>query len=113
MLQILYEAPEYRGRGLIVTLLAIRAMVGSAYISANHALLAIEKPLASLYCSLAGLIATVVLGLLLIPVYGILGGAIAMLIGTGIEVITIFCGYIFVLGHYRQERVRNVQTANK
>lgn len=106
MMQVLYKESEYRGYGLIVTILAIRAMCGAANISAHHAILAMEKPLPSLYCSLFGLIGTAVGGLILIPMYEILGGAIAMLIGTMIEVIAIYWGYILVLGNFS----RSVET---
>ena len=96
ILQILYKEADYLGHGSIVTILAIRATIGSANIPAHHALLAMEKPIPTLYCSLVGTISAFVVGVILIPVFGILGGAIAMLISTILEVITIFWGYISV-----------------
>ena len=102
IMQVLYKEAEYRGHGLIVTILAIRAMCGSANISAHHALLAMEKPLPTLYCSLVGLIGTVIGGVILIPMYGILGGAVAMLFGTILEVIAIYWGYISVLRNFHR-----------
>lgn len=102
MMQVLYKESEYRGHGLIVTILALRALCGTASIPAHHALLAMEKPLPSLYCSLLGLVAAVICGVILIPIYGILGGAIAMLTGTIIEVIAIYWGYVAVLRNYHR-----------
>ena len=102
IMQFLYQGEEYSGRWLTVTILAIRAGCHSAYISAHHALLAMEKPLPSVYCSLIGLVITVVGGVLLIPIYGILGGAIAMLLGTMLEVIAIYWGYTIALSNLNE-----------
>lgn len=104
IMQVLFKESDYRGQGWTVTLLAVRAMLGSANMTAHHALLAMEKPLPSLYCSLIGLIVAFVGGLILIPIYGILGGAMALLVGTILEVISIYWGYILVLRNYRGSR---------
>ena len=100
-MQLLYPGQEYSGYGLIVVLLSIRALIGSTFITAHHALVAMEEPRPGFWCTLVGVLASLAFGIYLIPIMGILGGAIALVIGTSLEVVGLYFSYQIVMRKYQ------------
>ncbi len=97
ILEFLYPETEYAGHGWIIVLLAVRGLIGSATISMRHALIAMHQPRASFACTVVAVMTTFVLGLILIPELGIMGGAIAMVFGAVSEVIVNCYAYLSVV----------------
>ena len=99
LLQLVFRNPEFAGHGLIVGVLAVRAVLGSFGLTAHYYLLAVEKPKISLYASVASIGAMLVSGVVLIPNYELVGAAVAWAIGTFIESLIMLVGYFSARVH--------------
>ena len=93
LLQLVFRNPEFAGHGMIVGILAVRAVLGSFGLTAHYYLLAVERPKISLYASVASIAAMVVAGVYLIPNYELVGAAVAWAIGTFVESLIMLVGY--------------------
>jgi len=91
------------GLGMIVALLAFRAMIGVISITTHHALIALQAPEGSFWCTLCGLGTVIGVGIFLIPKHGIYGGVLAMIAGTTVEASAIFIWYLIVQNERSRE----------
>ena len=80
-LQLLYDGEGYAGHGLIITLLAVATLAGTFSFAADHGLWVIERPDINFMVRASGLAITLTVSFLLIGKWGIVGVAIARLIG--------------------------------
>jgi O-antigen/teichoic acid export membrane protein len=85
LLWMFYRDETYVGYGAVVGLLAFRMAFGIPAIAAHHAVIAMESPRASAGATLVGLIATVLLAIPAIYLYGVLGAAVSVFVGTAFE----------------------------
>lgn len=85
LLQLFYPADSYTGHWIVLSLLAVRALVGSIGLVPHYALLAMELPKVSLYASIASITGLFVSALFLIPQYGLIGGAVSWIAASTLE----------------------------
>ena len=83
-LQILYDGEEYAGHGLIITLLAVATLAGTFSFAADHGLWVIERPDINFMVRAGGLAITLTVSFLLIGKWGIVGVAVARLLGMSV-----------------------------
>lgn len=93
LLQLLFRRDDYSGFGLLVAILAGRAVIGSAGLTAHYYLLARERPKVSLLASVLAVSTMVVASTWLIPNYGLYGAAFAWLGGTFVESLVMILGF--------------------
>ena len=85
LLWLFYRDPAYNGLGFVVGLLAVRLALAIPTIAANHAIVAMEGPRGSAAASFLGLLAIIGVATPVIPIYGVMGAAIALLAGATVE----------------------------
>jgi O-antigen/teichoic acid export membrane protein len=68
---------EYAGAALVLSILMLEKVIQSVYLLLNRFLQGIDMPELSAYATIGSLITNICLNLLLIPLYGIVGAAIA------------------------------------
>jgi O-antigen/teichoic acid export membrane protein len=83
-LQLLFDGEEYAGHGLIITLLALATLAGTFAFAMSHGLRVIERPDINFVARASGLAITLTVSFLLIGTWGIVGVAIARLIGMSV-----------------------------
>ena len=93
LLQLIYNNPDYQNYTLVVVILAMRMLFGIPAIGSHHGLIALEYPRGSLHATIVGTVVTLTCAIPLIWVFGILGAAIALIVGTACE--TIFLVLVF------------------
>jgi O-antigen/teichoic acid export membrane protein len=76
---------EYSGTGPILAVLALNILVNSMGVTAGNGLWAIDRPQANFAADACNLIVTLAVALCLVGPFGVLGGAIAMLVGTAVS----------------------------
>jgi O-antigen/teichoic acid export membrane protein len=81
LVSMLYAGSEFAGRGHLVSVLALKMSVNAISVPLSHGLRAMNRPDLNFRATAASLLVTVVAGLLLVPTYGVLLGAYAMLLG--------------------------------
>lgn len=81
LMQVLYGV-DFVVDQTVLCLLALTIFAGGPGMVADHGLRALEKPVYAFYSSLSGLIVTAILCLILAHFYGVLGAALASLLGT-------------------------------
>ena len=101
LLQLLYHDSSLMGHGVIVGLLAMRLMWAIPTIAADHAIVAMEYPRGSALATLAGLGTTIGLAIPLILWLGVLGAAISLLFGTGVESVVLITVFIRRLNRWK------------
>lgn len=77
LLRFFYPEDSYSGFGLILAILSIRTLIGSLGLISHYALLAMQRPKISLYASIICISVFLSASLILIPMFGLVGGAIA------------------------------------
>ncbi|MFO7905594.1 MAG: lipopolysaccharide biosynthesis protein [Planctomycetota bacterium] len=107
LVELLYNQSEYNGHTHLITVLAFVVSIGALDGGINHGLRAMDRPDFSFRASVLALIVTLVSGLFLVPHYGIVGGAYAMLAaeicGVGTRI-----GAFFYLTSPRRPRIAAV-----
>ena len=86
-LAVLVYGEKFAGAGPIISVLAVGMLANSLCMTAGNGLWAMEKPSANFSADVASLVLTVLAALLLVPPFGVLGAAIATLVGTGIGMV--------------------------
>lgn len=89
LLWLLYQDASYVGYGAVVGVLSIRMLCGIPALAAHHGIVAMEHPRRSALATLFGLITTVCFAIPLINMYGVVGAAIAVSIGTSCECVAL------------------------
>jgi O-antigen/teichoic acid export membrane protein len=78
---------EFHGSGPIVAVLAFSVLANSFGVTAGNGLWAMERPRASFLADVIALGVIVVASILLLPRWGALGGAVAILAGTTVDAV--------------------------
>lgn len=95
---VLFFGSEYRAAGSVLAILASAITVNTIVGSVSDTILGLGYPRVTAAMSFVGLVANVGLNLLLIPMFGITGAAIAT--GSSLVIINII-GMLFLWHHYR------------
>jgi O-antigen/teichoic acid export membrane protein len=73
---------NYTGSWSALVVLGVSQLIGKLALAPSRALLVLERPVSNLFAEGAGLLTALIAATLLIPLYGILGAAIAQLTGS-------------------------------
>jgi O-antigen/teichoic acid export membrane protein len=93
IVSFLYDGNEYAHQGPTVAILALVALVGAWETGAVYGLRVLERPDLSFRVGLLSLVVTFTLAILLVPSWGTLGGACAVLVGDGLAAIVRWITY--------------------
>ncbi|WP_197456138.1 lipopolysaccharide biosynthesis protein [Stieleria neptunia] len=100
ILSLLYSDSAYDAYGPVVGVLAFRTVFAIPALAAHHAVVAMERPGRSAAATAIGLVATLCIALPLIQHYGVLGAAVAVFIGTGVECLVLVTIFTRLLGQW-------------
>ncbi len=100
ILSLLYGDSAYDAYGPVVGVLAFRTVFGIPALAAHHAVVAMERPGRSAAATAIGLLVTLCIALPLIELYGVLGAAVAVFIGTGVECVVLVTIFRRLLGQW-------------
>lgn len=93
LISLFYHEESFRGHGDVLIILAIRSLIGAMGLTAHFALIARRRPQISLIASVASVGLLVIFSFLLIPAYGLRGGALAWSIATVAESLTMIFAF--------------------
>jgi O-antigen/teichoic acid export membrane protein len=96
--EALYRGPAFAGLGTVVTVLALRMLIYSARLAAHHGLVVVERADLSVWATVLGLLTTLVASWLLIVSWGVMGAAVAWLIGSTVETTLHVASFLRVSG---------------
>lgn len=85
LVAVLVFGEQYADAGPILAVLASGLLASSFGVTAGNGLWAMEKPAANFRADVVALIATIIAAVTLTPAYGVLGAAVASLIGAAID----------------------------
>ncbi len=92
-LHLLYDEPVVPGEQWLITVLALALLSGGISFAAENGLWVIERPDMIFKSRLLGLILTVGATLALVPIWGVIGAAVGLLVGN--LTVSIICGVAF------------------
>jgi O-antigen/teichoic acid export membrane protein len=87
VVELLYRGPAFAGLSVVVAVLALRMLMFSVRLGSHQALLVLERAELSVLATFVGLTITTALSLWMIGPFGVMGAAIAWVIGTTVETI--------------------------
>jgi O-antigen/teichoic acid export membrane protein len=82
---MLVYGPEFAGTGLVIGVLSLSTLANSLGVTAGNGLWAMERPSANFVADLCALGVVVLATIVLVPMWGPLGAAVATLCGTGTD----------------------------
>ena len=100
LMELIFRKEAFSGHGLIISILAIRSLIGAIGLTSHFALLAMQKPRVSMFASIGSVLTLVVSSLVLIPTYQVAGAAVAWTLATTFESSFMIAGY----QKHRQDR---------
>ena len=94
LLQLFFRREQYVGFGVLVGLLALRAVIGSMGLTAHYYLLAREKPQISLLASVLAVATILITAIFWLPSHNVYGAAYAWIAGACVESFVMVAGYL-------------------